>query len=249
MKKTVIVFTLIGLFSWAGLEPASTVYAASLIEAQKDYLYGRYDDALAKAQGLAETDDVLYFLGLAYAKVGNYRRGRVYLRKLIRCHPNSQFYGSGLIKLADTYFMEKNYQQAEELYQEIKSSYPSLNNISLVYLRLAQIATRQGLWSVQKEYIKLIKEKYPKSPELKLAEFLQGQGEFFTIQVGAFSSKKNALSLEEELSQNYKPYIVEEKGNGYSVYKVRVGRFKKRYDVQKVASRLINQGYPTRIYP
>lgn len=226
-----------------------SAFPASLSDAQEDYLHGRYEAALSRAHSLRESDDVLYFLGLAYMKTGDYRKARIYLRKLVRGYSDSQFYALGLIKLADTYFLEKNYPQAWGLYEEIKNSYPNSDSMSLVYLRMAQIATRQGLWPQQKEYLKKIKGKYPDSPEIKFVKVLEGYGEFFTIQVGAFSSKKNAVGLKEELAKDYKPYIIEEKGNTYPIYKVRVGRFKKHYDAKKTASRLINQGYPARIYP
>lgn len=226
-----------------------TAYALSLTDAQKEYLSRNYEEAIAKAERLRETDQVLYFLGLAHIKINAYSEARQYLRKLIKRFPDSYFYGRGLIKLADTYFFQKDYQEAGELYRQMKDESAAAECRPLVFLRLAQVSARQGDWPRKKEYIKLLKGQYPKSPEAEFARILDSYGDFFTIQVGAFSEKKNALGLLNELNADYKAYIVKDKKGGYLLYKVRVGKFKTRYDVEKTAAQLRDQGYPASIYP
>lgn len=225
------------------------VYALSLIDAQKDYLQGHYEEAIEKAKRLRETDQTLYFLSLVHIKIGDYPKAEAYLRRLIKRFPNSSLYCQGLVKLVDTYFLQKDYSNAKQLYQEIEKRYPDLNNRPLVLLRLAQIASRQGNWDEKHKYLELIKTKYPQSSEMKFVNILEEYGDFFTIQVGAFSEAENAQRLKEELSQKYKAYIVEDKKGNYPIYKVRVGKFKKREEVEKVAAKLRNKGYPVRIYP
>ena len=68
-------------------------YSISLKDAQKDYLYGNYHEAIQKAHLLKPTDETLYFLGLAYTKIGNYPKAQVYLNKLIKRYPSSLFHG------------------------------------------------------------------------------------------------------------------------------------------------------------
>jgi tetratricopeptide (TPR) repeat protein len=221
----------------------------SLKEAQKDYLVGNYSEAIRKARSVRETDESLYFLGLVHTKTGRYQRARNYLEKLIRTFPKSQFNELGLIKLADTYFLEGNYEKAKTLYKRIEKDYFFSDFTPVVLLRLAQIASRQGKWQEKNEYLKMIKQKYPESSEMKFVKALEGYGDFFTIQVGAFGEKRNAFLLREELREDYKPYIVEDKKGNYPVHKVRIGKFKKRYDAEKTANALRNQGYPARIYP
>jgi len=228
---------------------SSTAFALSITDAHKDYLYGNYDDAIAKALKLPDSDEAIYFLGLSYTKIANYSKARPFFRKLIRHYPKSKFYDLSMVKLADTYFFEKDYSQAKALYLEMEERDPNRNTMPLVFLRLAQMASRQGAWSEKKKYLRKIKNKYPKSSEIKFVQVLEDLGDFFTIQVGAFSVKDNALLLIEELKDEYSPYIIKEKKGSYLLYKVRVGKFRKRYDVEKAFSNLLDKGYPAKIYP
>lgn len=240
-------FIICGL--WTVVCGLNHCYAFSLTDAHRDYIRGDYEEAIGKARSLKETDKTLYFLGLVYIKTGNYSKARPFFRKLIKSFPNSGFCGQGMIKLADTYFLQKDYSNAWELYKGIEERRPSLNNMPLVLLRLAQIASRQGNWEEKKKYLKLIKKKYPESSEIKFVSVLEEWGDFFIIQVGAFSDKKNALSLRAELEKDYHVYIAEDKKGSFPLYKVRVGKFKDRYETQKVFLKLRDEGYPARIYP
>jgi len=224
-------------------------YPFSITDAHKDYLYGNYDDAIAKALKLPDNDETIYFLGLSYMKIANYSKARPFFRKLIRHYPKSKFYDLSMVKLADTYFFEKDYSQAKALYFEMEERDPNRNTMPLVFLRLAQMASRQGVWSEKEKYLRKIKNKYPKSSEMKFVRVLEDLGDFFTIQVGAFSIRENALLLIEELKDEYSPYIIKEKKGSYLLYKVRVGKFRKRYDVEKAFSNLLDKGYPAKIYP
>ncbi len=224
-------------------------YSLSITDSHKDYLYGNYDQAIAKALKLPDSDEAMYFLGLAYMKMDNYSKARPFFRKLIRRYPQSKFYDFSMVKLADTYFFEKDYSQAKALYFELEERDPNCNTIPLVFLRLAQIASRQGAWSEKGKYLRKIKNKYSKSSEMEFVKVLEDLGDFFTIQVGAFSVRANALLLVDELKDEHSPYIVKEKKGSYLLYKVRVGKFKKRYDAERAFSNLLDKGYPAKIYP
>tara|TARA_B100000315_G_C14534821_1_gene567925 strand:+ start:309 stop:1037 length:729 start_codon:yes stop_codon:yes gene_type:complete len=235
-----LVFSIIAIFTFNNV-----ILALSISDAQKEYLFGNYQEAIRIAKNIRSSDRSLYFLGLSYIKIGNYQQARGYLRKLLKYYPNSKLYLQGKVKLADTYFLEKDYDSARDIYNDLRERHSSFSATPLVLLRLAQIASRQGQWKEKNSYLSVIKSKYPLSSEMRFVEVLEGYGDFFTIQVGAFTDKKNALSLKNELSSKYKIYIVEDN----RVYKVRVGRYKDRYDVEKIAKKLDQEGYPTRIYP
>jgi outer membrane protein assembly factor BamD (BamD/ComL family) len=228
---------------------ACNAYGATLNDAQKDYLNGDYEEALIKAKKLAENDEVLYFLGLTYIKIGNYPQAREYLGKLTKSYSRSKFYEQGLVKFADTYFLEGDFERSRALYEEMEKKYPSSDYLPLIYFRLAQIAAKEGKWADSEKYTAFLKDNYPNSPEMSLVATLEEAGDFFTIQVGAFAEKKNALELQEELKKNYSVYIIEEKNGGYTLYKVRVGKFKDRQEAEEIRYRLARQGYPARIYP
>ncbi len=230
---------------------SSSCLAISLLDGQKEYLGGNYQEAIRDAKRLPDTDEKLYFIGLCYTKLGRYTVAREYFRKVIKRFRGSDLYTLTMIKLADTYFLEKKLDQAKQLYSEIKKRYPKSDHMPIILLRLAQISSRQGDWSDKAKYIRELKSKYPQSSEMRFVEILESYGDFFTIQVGAFSSKSNAYALREELKDsNYKnAYIKEDRKGDFPIYKVRVGKYKKRYDAQTISSKLSEDGYPARIYP
>ena len=119
VKFTIKVFLVCGLLSVVcGLSVSA--WALSITDVHKEYLYGNYEEAIRKAKNLRESDEKLYYLGLSYIKIGSYPKARTYLRRLIRRFSSSQFYELGMIRIADTYFLEKDYSKAKDLYLEIE---------------------------------------------------------------------------------------------------------------------------------
>jgi len=235
------------LFSFFIALPA---FSLSLKDAQKDYIRGDYESAFEKASRLKKTDEVLYFLGLMHSRMGEYDSARANFRNLIGKTENLSLKSQAMIKLADTYFFTKSYEEAESIYYDILTKSIIIEVKPLIYLRLAQIAAKRGNWDEKKKHLTLIKQKYPNSPEMKYVSSLEKMEDFFTIQVGAFTIKKNALALVNELEgQDYSARIEVDDRGSYPVYRVRVGRFKKRYDVEKTHESLADEGYPTHIYP
>jgi outer membrane protein assembly factor BamD (BamD/ComL family) len=160
-------------------------------------------------------------------------RAREYFVLLTENYPGSKFYEQGAVKLADTFFLEGNFERAQQLYENIEKKPSASNYLSLVYLRLSQIAEKQGRWDDKKKYISILKEKYPSSNELIVADMLEEREDFFTIQVGAFSDSRNAVNLKNELDEKYDTYIIEDKSGNYALYKVRVGKFKDRKEAER----------------
>jgi rare lipoprotein A len=66
----------------------------------------------------------------------------------------------------------------------------------------------------------------------------------FTIQVGAFIDRSNAVRLMAELQKTYTAVsITELKTSENTYYRVRVGRFRTREEAYRIASRLAQEGY------
>jgi rare lipoprotein A len=66
----------------------------------------------------------------------------------------------------------------------------------------------------------------------------------YTIQVGSFKDRENALSVKEKLDDDLEDVRVEALNlNGDNYYRVRIGRFSKRRDAEKTASKLKKFGY------
>jgi rare lipoprotein A len=66
----------------------------------------------------------------------------------------------------------------------------------------------------------------------------------FTIQVGAFIDRTNAVRLMAELQKNYTAvFITELKTSENTYFRVRVGRFKTREEAYHIATQLAQEGY------
>ncbi|RKY40515.1 MAG: hypothetical protein DRP76_01785 [Candidatus Omnitrophota bacterium] len=217
-------------------------------KASQLYLSQDYANCIKVLKREREEPSYLYLLGLCYLKAGRYRDARNSFRKMIKKRPSSEYVIPSLIKLGDAYFLEGRWKKAEAAYKVVLEK-GKRRFLPLVYLRLAQIYAKRGEWLKEKEFISKIKSEYPQSIEKKFADILEERGFFFTIQVGAFTSYRNALSLLKELKKNYPAYLVKEKKRNFLFYKVRVGRFKEKEVAQKVYKRLIEEGYPASLYP
>lgn len=70
----------------------------------------------------------------------------------------------------------------------------------------------------------------------------------YTIQVGSFSDRGNAVGLKTELENEYEDVRVESvRVSGDDYYRVRVGRYSDRKDAERTASRLRRDGHRGRI--
>jgi len=230
----------------------SVIAQPSLEEAYKSYLLGDWGNSLFEGLEIEKTSpspQIFYLLGMNYLKLEDFPRARDYFRKVIKNFPQSKLYESSFIKLGDAYFLEEDFNKATLTYEYVLKNFPSTQFKPLIYLRLAQSYAKQGLWGKERVYIDKIKKEYPESVEKKYAEILEKRGFFFTIQVGAFSHKKNALRVVKRLKKRYPVYLVKERFGDLLLYKVRVGKFKERKRAEDIASSLIDKGYPARIYP
>jgi len=216
--------------------------------ASKLYLSQEYSDCIKILEMKKNQASHFYLLGLCYLKIGKYIEARNSFRKAIKKSPSSEYVVPSLIKLGDAYFLEGRWEEAEAAYKVVLKK-GERRFLPLVYLRLAQICAKRGEWLEEKKFISKIKSKYPQSIEKKFAEILEGRGFFFTIQVGAFTSYRNAISLLKELKKNYPVYLVKEKKRNFIFYKVRVGKFKDKEVAQKIYKKLIEEGYPASLYP
>jgi len=191
----------------------------------------------------------IYLSGLCYLKLRKYINARNTFRKVIKKCPQSEYAPISLIKIGDAYLLEGKYKKAKAAYKSALRKKNEKRFLPLIYLRLAQISAKEGNWQKEKEFIDKIKREYPNSIEKELAQALEKRGFFFTIQVGAFVNFKNAYSLLKELKKKYPAYLVKERKGKIVFYKVRVGKFKKRKEAEKVYEKLMEENYPACFYP
>ncbi len=71
-----------------------------------------------------------------------------------------------------------------------------------------------------------------------------------TVQVGAFSTRTNAVRLQKELQRKgYDALVSESAGAENTLYRVRVGRFANRQEAEKTSDRLRSDGFPAQVKP
>jgi cell division septation protein DedD len=79
----------------------------------------------------------------------------------------------------------------------------------------------------------------PEAEVIKESE-ISSEKKVYTVQVGAFSTEKNAQNLAKEIrDKGYQTYIVK----GKTLYKVQVGEFKTSEEAQKISEELKKLGY------
>jgi len=66
-------------------------------------------------------------------------------------------------------------------------------------------------------------------------------GQYFSVQVGAFSTKASAEAIIEQLKKKYTLDVIQITSGGKSIYKVWVGKFKTRDEAVKITQKLNNE--------
>jgi len=181
----------------------ATAFADTFTEAGKDYIYGDYQDSLYKAGPIKNDSRGMYLIGLNYLKMNNYPAARAAFKKVTQSPDRSIFVDQARIKYADTYFLERDFARAKKEYLALKNTSAGKNFMPLVYLRLAQMCSKEGDWAGKRAYLNKIKSEYPGSAEMKYVRLLESYGDYFTVQVGAFSSFDNAQALVAEVFEQF----------------------------------------------
>jgi len=77
--------------------------------------------------------------------------------------------------------------------------------------------------------------------EVIMESEISSEKKVYTVQVGAFSTEKNAQNLAKEIrDKGYQTYVVK----GKTLYKVQVGEFKNYQEAQNISQKLKELGYP-----
>ena len=159
-------------------------------------------------------------------------------------------------KLAEKLYLQENYSSAayecERLFREndvveFKSEIAYLGG--LCYLKLKKFSNAKKsfeyvlnnsgdslLLSEAQIGIKAVAQKSP----------LITTPSHFSVQVGSFKDKKNAVRLFKRFKRRrYTVRVTDEKDGGVTIYKVKIGRFNTRDAAVKFAKKLRRQGYQT----
>ncbi len=231
-----------------------TGYCLDLDKIKSCYLRGDYKSAITEGEKMmantrvsSHSDELYYFLGLSYSRDGNYLRASDIFEIILNEFKDSILKDDAVLGLGDTYFLRGDYKKAKQYYSGL------LGNARLkpaVYYRLSQCGFKEGYAREGKDYADKLKNEFPHNPESKFNKELYSVSDFYSVQVGSFSSPANANNLRDKLiSKGYDAYIQELESDGKKAYRVKAGKLKSRPEAVQLEGKISSEGYPTKITP
>jgi tetratricopeptide (TPR) repeat protein len=181
-----------------------------------------------------EVDIVPYLKMIESGNVGEVKESLVDLKKNHPSDPSVLFLNGVLTE---------NGQQAVVIYQNIVDNYPQSKYADAALYRIFSYYYALGLYETAKAKLKLLIDKYPESPYIKIAEqsvlpsgenisvteetveeqggqTLPEQDYEFTIQAGAFTNFENAVSLKNDFEKSGILARVSEKNVGGTTFHI-----------------------------
>jgi len=246
-------------------------YCLNLDKMKAAYLDCEYKAAISEGEKILLTsvnrggfEELYYYLGLSYLKDSNYVRAADMFGRVIAEFKDSKFAGQAKLALGDTYFMQGEFEKAEALYDELMGPQDTKLKPAALY-RLSRVAMKKGDSAKSNQYLEKLKNDYPFCLEAKLDKEVSAvtnkaapesapldipSGTIYSVQVGFFSSKENALNFTDELTQkNFPAYAEKDIVGGKESYRVKVGKLKTRQEAQDLEKKLSQAGYPTKVCP
>jgi len=219
------------------------------LTAAKDYqrLLHDYADSGLRA-------DALYWLASSKLAIGAADSAAVYFRRILQNHPSTSLAGWAELGLVDALYMKQEYTAAEQRCQDFLQSRSGSELIPMVLFRLFEIREARGDRASAAGILQQLVSSHPdtyqgKQAQRQLTEWGWGEtGEpsepqpaegDYTIQVGAFSKRSNALNLQSELkSWGYQVEMIKRAGRHRTLYLVWVGRYETREQALGEAQKL-----------
>jgi hypothetical protein len=238
-------------------------YAMDIDGMKQHFLKGEWKDAIREGESLLgraqrgspDLDQLYYYLALSYMKDRNFMRTSDICEIILKEFPRSKFVPQAHYVLIDAYAGSGNYAAARACAASFLIKYPGTEHAREVESRMRDFKGRGG-----NENIAPRAAPEPDSaaaePDIVLAPDLKPGAEMppaagsFWIQVGAFSSGRNADNLASKLrAAAYSAAVSPAVSKGMAIYKVRVGPYYSREEAQAVSVKLSRQGYPTKVVP
>lgn len=251
MKKALFLLLLAGC-----LAPPLSAAEDPLDALRASFLRGEYERVVAASARLqGETgvaQDELFFLGgLSALRLQDLDAARRNFTRLLRDHPRSVWVPQAWMALGDSWQAGGDHARALETYRQLMADPRSGSLAPQLRLRVAEEELRLGRWDEARETLGQVIRQASGTPEAVAAQRLLTESDFqFSVQVGAFSLRANALRLSAELERRgYSAEISEGRAQGRRFHRVRVGGFSTRQEAQELEARLRREGFPTRVVP
>ena len=226
------------------------VYASETTDTAWSYfLKGDYKKAISEANKVEEAR-AHYIMGLSYLKLGRPSHARKHFAFILDMSPRIEMEEEVVLSIADSYFLEGDFQKAATEYINFLKTFQSSGLRSLAYLRLGQSQRRVGHWSAAEASLSKVVEDFAYSFEKKEAQKELLKEFYYYIQVGSFSRKTNAAKLQKTLAKkDFDSYINRIVKDNRTFYRVCTGKFKNRENATDILRKLKANGCSGRIYP
>jgi outer membrane protein assembly factor BamD (BamD/ComL family) len=188
-------------------------------------------------------------MGLALLNLKDYQQARINFEFVLENYPRSSKRPDALLAIADSFYLERVFDRGEIYYKELLKEFPRTDYAAAAYLRLGLSQRKQGKWQEAEASLGKVMRDYPLSLEADEAKgLLNEKGDYFSIQVGAFSKKENAQRLSKQLNKKgYDARIEKTYNDDRQIYSVKVGNFNTEQEAERISAKLKKQGYSTKI--
>lgn len=237
--------------------PATTPVA----ELEAAYLRGEYAAVVAADQRAMisadastgdQQDQIWYLVGLSQLQLQQPEEARETFVQFLDQRPNSSWRADAEVGVADALWLAEELAQAVTLYQALLSRLgPHHPASARAQYQLGQAARQAGQWTVARQAFDGVIARSPQSFEAGLARAVLQQSDFtFSVQVGAFGVRENAVRLQRKLAQRgYSAMVDQAMADGRVMHRVRIGRFSSREQAGETAARLRQDGFPSKVVP
>jgi len=197
-----------------------------------------------------ETEETLFFLAEALVYSGSTEHARTVFQTLLSKYPATPYLERLLLRTADSWYMEYDYVRARDAYLDFLQKFPRSGYLPYVYLKLVYASEKLGEWENKRTYLSMLESKYPSTIEASMIPEIERRGYEFTVQVGAYGDRHNAIRISRQLKNDGFPvYVYRDEGDPDALYKVVVGKFKDLHNADKLVEKLKTSGFPARRYP
>ena len=256
MKKLfikVIIFVFIATnFAYSDASKSTFIKDVNIMFLKEDYtgvVKGVENNVSSYRLTTNEKKELFYTEGLAHLKLKNFQKAREVFKKILNMRGEA-YRQEAYIGIADSFFLEENYDGAIKAYENVISMYSRSDMRSVIYKNLGTSYKAKGDTKKANYYFQKIKENYSKSFEADQTSYVNTgkETQYYIVQLGAFQSLKNAKKLVKKLTRKkYDSYIQKIKKDGHVIYRVRGGKFSNKAYAYSLVRKLKKSGFQAKI--
>jgi tol-pal system protein YbgF len=123
-----------------------------------------------KATELQQTPEALYQQGFETMKAADVAKARELFSKFLELYPKHKLAANAHYWLGETYYSEKNFEQAILEFQEVIKNFPEKEKVPAAMLKQGMAFKEMGDSKSSVYILKKLVEEYPKSEEAKVAK-------------------------------------------------------------------------------